>query len=76
MMIQQVFFSDSPFSVISPSGTLFGYIPWMFLWNTNVLATGGLIAWIKLSVLIGVLIPSVYIPRFFFAVIYAQWVLY
>jgi len=59
------YFSDSPFSVISPSGTLFAYIPWMFLWNTNVLATGGTIAWIKLAVLVGVLVPSVYTPRFF-----------
>jgi len=58
-------FSDSPFSVISPSGTLFAYIPWMALWNTNVLATAGLTAWLKMAVLVAVLVPSIYVPRFF-----------
>jgi len=58
-------FSDSPFSVISPSGTLFAYIPWMALWNTNVLATAGMTAWIKMAVLVAVLVPSIYVPRFF-----------
>jgi len=58
-------FSDSPFSVISPSATLFTYIPWMMLWKTNVLATVGLTGWVKLGLLIGVLTPSIYIPRFF-----------
>eukprot|EP01089_Gocevia_fonbrunei_P010602 TRINITY_DN23543_c0_g1_i1.p1 TRINITY_DN23543_c0_g1~~TRINITY_DN23543_c0_g1_i1.p1 ORF type:complete len:299 (-),score=54.08 TRINITY_DN23543_c0_g1_i1:39-935(-) len=58
-------FSDSPFSVISPSSTLFAYIPWMMIWNTNVLATAGLTGWIKMAILLGVLVPSVYVPRFF-----------
>jgi len=59
-------FSDSPFSVINPSGTLFAYIPWMALWNTNVLASAGLTAWFKMAVLVGaVLVPSIYVPRFF-----------
>eukprot|EP01090_Pellita_catalonica_P005585 TRINITY_DN156_c0_g1_i1.p1 TRINITY_DN156_c0_g1~~TRINITY_DN156_c0_g1_i1.p1 ORF type:complete len:305 (-),score=47.76 TRINITY_DN156_c0_g1_i1:47-961(-) len=58
-------FSDSPFSVVSPSGTLFAYIPWMILWNTNVLATAGFVAWLKMALLIAVIVPSIYIPRFF-----------
>eukprot|EP01092_Planopodium_desertum_P016139 TRINITY_DN888_c0_g1_i2.p1 TRINITY_DN888_c0_g1~~TRINITY_DN888_c0_g1_i2.p1 ORF type:complete len:246 (-),score=28.31 TRINITY_DN888_c0_g1_i2:42-779(-) len=58
-------FSDSPFSVLSPSGTLFAYIPWMLLWNQNVLATAGLFGWIKFALLVGSLVPSLYIPRFF-----------
>jgi len=58
-------FSDSPFSVFSPSGTLFAYIPWMMLWNNNVLATAGLTAWIKMAILVATIVPSLYIPRFF-----------
>jgi len=58
-------FSDSPFSVISPSGTLFAYIPWMMMWNTNVLANAGMVAWVKLGVLVLVFVPSMYVPRFF-----------
>jgi len=58
-------FSDSPFSVWSPSGTLFAYIPWMMLWNINVLAKSGVIAWLKLFALLAVLAPSVFVPRFF-----------
>lgn len=40
-LYQQVF-SDSPFSVISPAGTLFAYLPWLALWNTNVLLSAGI----------------------------------
>jgi len=58
-------FSDSPFSVISPSATLFCYIPWMLIWKTNVLATAGMVAWVKLAILFASLVPSLYIPRFF-----------
>jgi len=58
-------FSDAPFSVFSPSGTLFAYIPWMMLWNNNVLATAGLTAWVKMGLLVAVLVPSLYVPRFF-----------
>jgi len=58
-------FSDSPFSVLSPSGTLFAYIPWMMLWNNNVLAVAGLTAWIKMGLLVATLVPSLYVPRFF-----------
>lgn len=58
-------FSDSPFSVISPAATLFAYIPWMLLWNANVLATAGITGWIKLAILVAVFVPSIYIPRFF-----------
>eukprot|EP01097_Dermamoeba_algensis_P009302 TRINITY_DN651_c0_g2_i3.p1 TRINITY_DN651_c0_g2~~TRINITY_DN651_c0_g2_i3.p1 ORF type:complete len:264 (-),score=55.69 TRINITY_DN651_c0_g2_i3:306-1097(-) len=58
-------FSDSPFSVWSPSGTLFAYLPWMVIWNSNVLAKAGVIAWLKLFVLVAVLAPSAFVPRFF-----------
>lgn len=58
-------FSDSPFSVFSPSDTLFAYIPWMMMWKVNALATAGLTAWIKMALLVAVLVPSLYIPRFF-----------
>jgi len=58
-------FSDAPFSVISPSATLFTYVPWMILWKSNVLSTLGFLGWMKFAILLGVLAPSVYIPRFF-----------
>jgi len=58
-------FSDSPFSVLSPSGSLFAYIPWMILWNPNVLANAGFFAWVKMAILVAVIVPSIYIPRFF-----------
>jgi len=58
-------FSDSPFSVVSPAGTLFAYLPWMVMWNSNVLATAGIIAWVKLAFFVGIMVPSLYIPRFF-----------
>jgi len=58
-------FSDSPFSVLSPSSTLFTYIPWMVMWKPNVLATIGGMGWLKMAILLMVLVPSAYIPRFF-----------
>jgi len=58
-------FSDSPFAVISPSGTIFAYIPWMLLWKANVLVTAGMIGWLKIGILLASLVPAVYIPRFF-----------
>ena len=59
------YFSDAPFQVLSPAGTLFAYLPWMALWKSNVLIAAGVWGWIKLVLLIAVLVPSVYIPRFF-----------
>jgi ferredoxin-type protein NapH len=58
-------FSEAQFSVISPSGTLFSYLPWMILWNNDALAKAGVLGWLKFGALIGVLVPSLYIPRFF-----------
>jgi polyferredoxin len=58
-------FSESPFSIYSPANTLFTYLPWMLLWNSNVLAQAGFVGWFKFALLIGVLVPSLYIPRFF-----------
>lgn len=58
-------FSAAPFEVLSPSGTLFAYLPWMWLWKSNVLISAGLWGWLKFVILLGVLAPSVYIPRFF-----------
>jgi len=57
--------SDSPFTVFSPSGTLFTYLPWMLLWNSNVLANAGMVGWLKFGILLSVLVPSIYVPRFF-----------
>jgi polyferredoxin len=58
-------YSDSPFSVISPSATMFAYLPWLFLWNNNALADGGMTAWVKLFMFVLFLVPSLYTPRFF-----------
>jgi len=58
-------FSDSPFAVLSPSGTLFAYVPWMMMWKQNVLVTAGLFGWVKFALLLAALVPSLYIPRFF-----------
>jgi len=58
-------FSDSPFSVFSPAGTLFAYIPWLVMWKANVLLTAGAIGWLKIMALLGVIASSVYYPRFF-----------
>jgi len=58
-------FTDSPFSVISPSATLFTYIPWMVLWKSNVISSAGMVGWLKFVILIGSLVPAIYIPRFF-----------
>jgi len=57
--------NEAQFSVISPAGTLFSYLPWMIIWNNDALAKAGLLGWLKFALLIGALIPSLYIPRFF-----------
>jgi len=57
--------SEAQFSVVSPAGTLFSYLPWMIIWNNDALARAGLLGWLKFAILIGVLIPSLYVPRFF-----------
>lgn len=36
------FFSEAPFQVLSPAGTLFAYLPWMVLWKSNVLIAAGI----------------------------------
>lgn len=56
---------SAPFETFSPAGTLFAYLPWMVLWKSNVLVTGGIYGWIKLVILVGTIAPSLYIPRFF-----------
>lgn len=58
-------FSDAPFSVLSPHATLFTYIPWMVIWRSDILATVGMVGWVKLGLLVMLLAPSAYIPRFF-----------
>jgi len=57
--------SDGPFSILSPSGTLFAYIPWVFLWKADIFENGGFYVWLKLIAFIAVIVPSLYIPRFF-----------
>lgn len=58
-------FTDSPFSVLSPSGTLFSYIPWMMIWRADALAHAGYLGWVKFALMFAFLVPALYIPRFF-----------
>jgi len=58
-------FSDAPFAVINPSGTLFAYIPWMAIWKGSVVSSAGFAGYAKLLVFVAVIVPSLYIPRFF-----------
>jgi len=58
-------FSDSPFSVLSPASTLFAYVPWLILWKADVIMGAGILGWVKILSLIGVIGASVYYPRFF-----------
>jgi len=58
-------FSDAPFAVINPSGTLFAYIPWMAIWRGSVVTNAGFAGWAKLGIFVAVIVPSFYIPRFF-----------
>jgi len=37
----------------------------MLLWNSNVLANAGMVGWLKFVILLSVLVPSIYVPRFF-----------
>ncbi|KAJ5076833.1 ferredoxin-type protein naph [Anaeramoeba ignava] len=57
-------FSDCPFNVISPSSTLFAYIPWALFWKPSVFFTS-VLAWIKIVLLLATLISSTIYPRFF-----------
>ncbi|KAJ3435377.1 ferredoxin-type protein naph [Anaeramoeba flamelloides] len=57
-------FHDAPFSVLSPSTTLFTYIPWAAYWKPEALYKQP-IAYLKLSILIACLGLCVVIPRFF-----------
>ena len=58
-------FSDAPFSVFDPSGTLFAYLPWSLLWKSNLLSSAGIYGIVKLVVLALSLGPSLFVPRFF-----------
>jgi len=57
--------SDGAFSIFSPSGTLFAYIPWLIVWKHNIFATAGIYVWLKIFTLVAFIVPSLYIPRFF-----------
>ena len=48
--------SDGPFSMLSPAGTIFAYIPWMFLWKYDILSTGGLYVWLKLIAIVAFIV--------------------
>jgi len=48
-----------------PLARFFAYLPWMLMWKSNVLVTAGIYGWLKLVLLVAVVAPSVYIPRFF-----------
>jgi len=58
-------FTETPFALFSPSATLFTYLPWLLLWNSNALAHSGMVGWMKFALFIAVMVPSIYIPRFF-----------
>ncbi|KAH3743343.1 4Fe-4S binding protein [Pelomyxa schiedti] len=59
-------FSDAPFGVISPSCTLFCYLPNFVVWTaTNVLAVAGLVAWLKIGVFVACVASCIVVPRFF-----------
>ena len=58
-------FSDSFFSVISPSTTLFAYLPFLVVWKSHALVDAGFVAILKFSFLIFAFLPAIYIPRFF-----------
>lgn len=60
-----LYFSDCPFSVLSPSGTVFAFTPWILLWKSNIFAFGGVAIWMKIAILVVAVVPSLYTPRFF-----------
>ena len=56
----------TPAALMSPSGTLFGYVPYMAMHNGAALETAGWVGWFKLMILIlTCLVPGAYMPRFF-----------
>jgi len=59
------FFSDSPFSVLAPSTTLFTYIPYLISWKTDSIFNIGFVAFLKISFFLFILGGSIFIPRFF-----------
>lgn len=58
-------FSDGHFAVISPASTVFAYLPWLALWQADIITNGGWIVFIKFAALFAFLGPSLYVPRFF-----------
>jgi len=61
-------FADSPFSVVSPASTLFGYIFYMITWKSNVLIHAGAVGWLKLAVMVATLAPALFVSRFFLSI--------
>jgi ferredoxin-type protein NapH len=59
------FFSDAPFSVLSPHATLFTYLPWAVIWKPTVFISAGLIPWLKIILMLACIGPAAVIPRFF-----------
>lgn len=57
--------SDAPFSTLSPAATLFAYVPWLAMWNPSAIVSAGIIAWIKLGLVVAFVIAAAYVPRFF-----------
>ena len=58
-------FSLSVFNVISPSTTLFAYLPFLVAWKSHALVDAGFIALLKFTFFILSILPAIYIPRFF-----------
>ena len=44
---------------------MFAYLPWLAIWQADIIANGGYIVFIKFAALFAFLGPSLYVPRFF-----------
>jgi polyferredoxin len=58
-------FSISFFNVLSPSATLFAYLPFLVVWKSYAVVDAGFIALLKFSFFILAILPAIFIPRFF-----------
>ena len=58
-------FSLSVFNVISPSTTLFAYLPFLVVWKSHALVDAGFITLLKFAFFIFSILPAIYVPRFF-----------
>lgn len=57
--------SDGPFNFFSPHTTIFSYLPYMVAWNSSALSSAGMWGWSKMAAMFALLVPAVFVPRFF-----------